>query len=71
MPLGVLAAAVIALLLYRRNKKKQVSQEGKSDPSISATDVFEKDNDVAAPDNSGVYEMNGKRSPAPLPELEG
>ena len=71
VPLGVLALAVIALLLYRRNKNKQVSREGKSDPSGSATDVFEKDNDVAAPDNSGVYEMDGKRSPVPPPELEG
>ena len=71
MPLGILALTVIALLLYRINKKKPVSQEGKSDSSGSATDVFEKDNDVAAPDNSGLYEMDGKRSPMPTPELEG
>ena len=71
MPLGVLSLAVIALPLYRRHTKKQVSQEGEPDPSGSAADVFEKDNDVAAPDNSGVYEMDGKRSPVPTPELEG
>ena len=71
MPLGVLALAVIALPLYRRNKKKQVSQAGKPDLSGSAADVFEKNNDVAAPDNSGLYEMDGKRSPVPTPELEG
>ena len=71
MPLGALALAVIALLLYRRNKKIQVSQEGTSDPSGSVTDVFEKDNDVAVPDNSGVYEMDGKRSPVQPLELEG
>ena len=70
MPLGVLAA-VIALLFYRHNKKKQVSLEGKPDPSGSAPGVFEKRNDAPAPDNSGVYEMDGKRSPPPLPELEG
>lgn len=70
MPLGVLALALIALLLYRRNRK-QVNQERKPDPSGSATDVCEKDTDVAAPDNSGVYEMDGKRSPVPIPELEG
>ena len=71
VPLCISALAVIALLLYRRHKKKQVSQERKPDPSGSATDVFEKDNDVAAPDNSGLYEMDGKRSPVPTPELEG
>ena len=71
MPLGVLALSVIPLLLYRRNKKKQVSHEGKSDPFGSATDVFEKDTNVPVPDDSGVYAIDGQTSPVSPPELEG
>ncbi|KAL9137311.1 MAG: hypothetical protein Q9175_001492 [Cornicularia normoerica] len=74
VPIGVFALAGIALLLYRHNKNEQRWRLGQMNNLVPLENVageFEEGKHVPVPDNSGVYEMDGRQSPTQCPELEG
>lgn len=70
--LGILALAGIALLLYSHNKHKRGSSQTENLMDFEAGGAGEpyERKEVGPPDTSGVYEMQGRRSPVPVGELE-
>ncbi|CAD6570150.1 MAG: hypothetical protein ASARMPRED_003507 [Alectoria sarmentosa] len=69
VPVGVFALAGIALALYRHRKRKEQPRLSQMENLVPPGGEFE-EGKSHAPDNGGVYEMEGRHSPIRSPELE-